>query len=162
MMAQPIDPGDDAANARNNPRRALFAAATLHCDRGEIAIRIRNLSSTGMLIEGPILPIAGAVVRVQRGAMTVSGTVAWSDSERAGLTLDANVSLEDWLGRPAIRGGQIVPLVQPIASAATASPREEVERLVTMISDLGTTLDPPTRIRLNDIRDRLTTVSHRL
>ena len=162
MRVQPIDPGEDVANARNDPRRALFAAATLHCDYREIAIRIRNLSSTGMLIEGPDFPAAGTVVRVQRGAMAVSGTVAWSDSERAGLTLDAPVSLEDWLGRPAMRDAQIVPLAQPIARALTSSPREEVERLVTMMRDLGAMLDPPTRIRLNDIRDRLTTVAHRL
>ena len=162
MVVQPIDPGEDVVNARNDPRRALFVAATLHDDRGEIAIRIRNLSSTGMLIEGPDIPAVGTVVRVQRGAMAVGGTVAWSDSERAGLTLDKPVALEDWLGRPALRGARIVRLAQPIASAGTASPREEVERLVTMMSDLGATLDPPTRIRLNDIRDRLTTVSHRL
>lgn len=88
-----------AAEHRAERRSNLFVLAALHC-RGQgapIAVRVRNLSPTGALVEGPDLPATGSAVRLARGALTVEGEVTRRDDTSAGVRFIGLVQISDWL-----------------------------------------------------------------
>lgn len=61
---------------------------------GSTAVTIRDLSLTGALVEGTLLPAAGAAVTLTRGSLAVAATIAWADEARAGLTFDRPLPAE--------------------------------------------------------------------
>ena len=75
----------------------MFLVATLYFDGASSAVRVRNMSDTGALIEGVSLPEAGAKVILRRGALEVPATTAWSRSGKGGLTFSGPVDLAQWL-----------------------------------------------------------------
>jgi len=69
-------------------RDSLFLMADLRVDGldGEHRIKVRNLSSGGMMGEGPVRVIRGAIVSVNiRNIGWVEGTVAWVQDNRFGV-----------------------------------------------------------------------------
>ena len=75
----------------------MFLVATLYFDGARSAVRVRNMSDTGALIEGASLPEAGAKVILRRGALEAPATTAWSRSGKSGLTFSGPVDLTEWL-----------------------------------------------------------------
>ena len=145
MMIQPIDSADIAAlgpNGRIARRRSLFVAATLHSDDEEMAVRIRNLSEFGVLLEGLALPPVGAAVVLRRGALRADGVVAWREPSRCGLTVTAPLSLDEWLGRAGSSSLQRpAPISQFVTSPAIeASLHADAEALLRLLDELGTVL----------------------
>jgi len=69
-------------------RDSLFLMADLHVDglEGQNRIKVRNLSSGGMMGEGPVQVVRGAVVAVRiRNVGWVEGSVAWVHGNRFGV-----------------------------------------------------------------------------
>jgi len=69
-------------------RDSLFLMADLYVDGldGEHRIKVRNLSSGGMMGEGPVHVVRGAVVSVNiRNVGWVEGSVAWVQGNRFGV-----------------------------------------------------------------------------
>ena len=65
---------------------------------GRCAVRIRNLSGHGALVEAATtLPPIGSPVRLCRGSLSVSGTIMWVDRARAGLHFVSTTAVDDWL-----------------------------------------------------------------
>ena len=75
----------------------MFVMATIYADSGSAPIRVRNLSPTGALIEGPLLPPPGTQVRMSRGSLNIMGDIIWHKDRRAGLRFKSTVSVADWL-----------------------------------------------------------------
>ena len=144
MMIQPIAGADIAApdvNSRTAARRSLFVTATLHADREEMAVRIRNLSEFGVLLEGPVLPPVGTAVVLRRGALRADGIVAWREPSRCGLSVTAPLRLEEWLGRTggaSPRPAPIPPLLD--GPAIETSLPTEAASLLRLLDDLSTVL----------------------
>jgi hypothetical protein len=84
---------------RINDRSNVFVIATLYSQGGSAPVRIRNLSPSGALIEGIVLPSPGAPVRLSRGSFHVAGEVVWSADGRSGLRFDSAISVLEWLPR---------------------------------------------------------------
>jgi hypothetical protein len=83
---------------RINPRSNIFVIATLYAQGGSLAVRIRNLSGHGALVEAATtLPPIGSPVRLCRGSLSVSGTIMWVDRARAGLHFVSTTAVDDWL-----------------------------------------------------------------
>ena len=73
---------------RQIPRDSLFLLADLRVDGlpGEHRIKVRNLSARGMMGEGAVHVVRGAVVSVDiRNVGWVNGTVAWVQDNRFGV-----------------------------------------------------------------------------
>jgi hypothetical protein len=73
---------------RQIARDSLFLMADLRVDGldGEHRIKVRNLSSGGMMGEGPVRVVRGAIVSVNiRKIGWVEGTVAWVQDSRFGV-----------------------------------------------------------------------------
>ena len=75
----------------------MFLVATLALGSASTAVRVRNLSTTGALVEARELPHAGSLVVLRRGPLEARGSVAWTDAGRAGLSFDAPIIVSEWL-----------------------------------------------------------------
>jgi hypothetical protein len=75
-------------DTRQVDRDSLFLLAQLRVDgRDEMArVKVRNLSAGGMMAEGDVKVIRGALVEVElRNLGWVEGTVAWKQGNRFGI-----------------------------------------------------------------------------
>jgi hypothetical protein len=80
------------------PRTNLLLAATIEGAFGTAAVRIRNLSEGGAMIEGTALPDIGEEVTLRRNALAVTASAAWRDGRRCGLRFDRRISVAQWAG----------------------------------------------------------------
>jgi len=94
------------AEARTSDRSNVFVIAALYSEGGSAPVRIRNLSPSGALIEGIVLPLPGALVRLSRGSFHVSGEVVWSADGRSGLRFSNSISVPEWLPGASPASGQ--------------------------------------------------------
>jgi len=90
--------GEAGAEHRVAQRTNLMLAATAEAGGRFNAVRIRNLSETGALIEGSGLPGAGSSLILKRGDLQVSSTIAWAAGERRGLRFDSPTPVQEWAG----------------------------------------------------------------
>jgi hypothetical protein len=84
----------DPAAKRTKARDSLFLVAVLHiADRpGTTEVRVRNLSSGGLMAEYAHPVDIGTLVKVEmRGVGTVSGDVAWTAAGRIGISFDTPI-----------------------------------------------------------------------
>lgn len=72
-------------------------AATLGARGEQLAVRVRNLSETGALIEGATLPAPDTEIRLIRNSLSVAGSVVWSSSGRAGLRFASVIDPKGWI-----------------------------------------------------------------
>lgn len=96
-----LEPSVAADNRRVAPRTFLMLAATARCATGILAVRIRNVSQTGALIEGEELPPTGEPILLSRGETEIDGVVAWAAGNRRGVHFSQPVTVEAWrTGKP--------------------------------------------------------------
>src|SRR5579872_7018532 len=83
---------------RLESRSNVFVMAALYADgRSGSPVRVRNISSTGALIEGAALPPIGTAVQLSRASLKASGSVMWVEQGKAGLQFDVPIAVTDWL-----------------------------------------------------------------
>jgi hypothetical protein len=99
---------DLTSEARTEPRTNLFVMASVIGDAGSAPVKLRNLSAHGALVEGAVLPEAGAMFRLCRGDLTIRGRVIWSAGGRAGLRFDGVANVSEWLPQGSTSGQQRV------------------------------------------------------
>lgn len=75
----------------------MFVSAALCHDGGCSSATVRNLSEFGALVEAPVLPSPGTLIRLSRGALSVAGTVVWRRGGKAGLRFDSAITVDEWL-----------------------------------------------------------------
>ena len=73
------------ASTRDGKRARVLLAAKVATTAGEIAVRLRDLSRKGALIEGANVPMKDEEVVFIRGETRIPARVAWSIGNRAGL-----------------------------------------------------------------------------
>ena len=86
----------DPADGRADPRMNLFLSATVEVDGRSLAVRIRNLSVRGAMIESPGLPRDGSEIVIERTGMKVGATLRWASGPRAGVQFDRTIDLAAW------------------------------------------------------------------
>lgn len=90
--------GMPVQNLRLESRSNVFVMAVLYADtRIGTPVRVRNISSTGALIEGAVLPPVGTSVQLTRASLKASGSVIWLEQGKAGLVFETPVVVADWL-----------------------------------------------------------------
>jgi hypothetical protein len=105
-------------------------AATISAGSTSAPVRIRNLSELGAMIDGPALPRAGAMLTLNRLALSIGATVIWNRDGRCGLSLGCPIVVDDWIAgattAPArLGGGQLrVDQLQSAIRSGTAMPAE--------------------------------------
>jgi hypothetical protein len=102
----------------------------LYSDGCSTPVKIRNIASTGALVEGGAVPGAGSLVQLVRGGLIVHCLVAWSADGRCGLKFSGRIDVQRWCAFPANleqqRVDEVVGLVKagavPLPVAALACP----------------------------------------
>lgn len=87
---------DEILNAtkRDASRDSLFLSATLVIEgiSRPVTVRVRNLSNGGMMVDGHSAFADGQTIEAElRGIGLVTGSVAWTESGRAGIAFDHEV-----------------------------------------------------------------------
>ena len=93
---------------RAEGRANVFLGAVLDSGTGSVPVRVRNISPNGALIEGPILPTPGAKVRLVRGTLRASGTLAWEAQNHGGVSFAEPIDVQAWVQRIGHPGQQRV------------------------------------------------------
>ena len=91
-----MDSSDNCQN-RKSPRSKVLLAATLEVSGRACAVKLRNLSEEGALVEGDGLPVEGTNVTFTRNELTAPGRVVWMDSKFAGIAFDQKLQPEQVL-----------------------------------------------------------------
>ena len=102
---------DDSNPAQNRKSRRsnVLMSASLELSGTSLAVKLRNLSTEGALVEGEGLPIEGSQVLFRKAELSVTGRVAWVEGKRAGIAFMQDLCPEAVLRHvPAPR-----PRVQP-------------------------------------------------
>ena len=138
----------DSAGYRDRaPRKNLFLAASIECGSLQAAVRVRNLSETGAMLEGPQFPMIGQRLTMRRGELEMPGVVIWHIAARCGLRFDGIISIDDWVAGKTISGSirdqRYVDNVQAAVRAGAALP---VEAQVSAAAAPGATKDLDLRI----------------
>ena len=114
------------ADSRGGRRSNVFLTATLVMARGSVAVRVRNISVRGALIDGADLPPEGAPVDLRRGSLIAHGEIAWHSADQCGIRFDADIDVDSWTRRVGHSGqqtvDQLVALVRRPTVAAAAPP----------------------------------------
>ena len=75
----------------------MFVMATIYSRAESVAVKVRDMSSGGALIEAAAVPAVGTRVRLVRGSHEAMAHVVWSRGGRAGLRFDGAVSANEWM-----------------------------------------------------------------
>jgi hypothetical protein len=94
MAPNPSEGGDLKDRA---PRTNLFLAATIEAGALATAVRIRNLSTTGAMLDGPAFPRIGKTLTLRRSELDIGATVMWHTGSRCGIRFDGYVSVAEWV-----------------------------------------------------------------
>ena len=71
-----------------SPRRRMAFKGTFETITGQGEARVRNISCTGAMIEGPEVPPKGRDIVLRAQGMEFFGRVVWSDGCRCGIQFD--------------------------------------------------------------------------
>ena len=88
-----MDESSITQNRRERRANVLMAAALEHLGTSH-AVKLRNLSSDGALVEGDTLPIEGSEITFKRQELSLSAKVVWVRGRRAGLSFKEALSPE--------------------------------------------------------------------
>lgn len=106
---------DDFTGQRAGARDSLMLAAQFRiAEKPQIQVRVRNLSSGGLMAEVPEPLGAGTPVEVEvRGVGWIGGRIAWYTEGRVGVAFDR--SIDPMLARkPVGQGRQTPSFVKPV------------------------------------------------
>lgn len=110
-------------DARKHSRSSMFLAAVLRAGTEQAAVRVRNMSSNGAMVDTPLRPSPGSEVQLVRGSLLAKGTVVWRTESRCGLRFDSELSVKNWLAVPAASEQQRVDRIVALAKAGEMLPR---------------------------------------
>ena len=88
------EPGHD--ERRGTARASLYLAASLYCDGSSYPAKIRNISSSGALLEASAAFAQGSLVQLVRGSLIVHGLVAWIANGKLGLRFSGSIDVPQW------------------------------------------------------------------
>lgn len=76
---------------RRARRSHVLMSASIEADGVTVAVKLRNLSPEGALVEGNQLPAVGSVVTFRKKELNLPGYIAWITAGRAGIAFDAKL-----------------------------------------------------------------------
>jgi hypothetical protein len=98
----------------------MFVAATLYFPAGTCPIHIRNMSLSGALVEGAVLPGQDVPVTLRRGSLQVAATIVWRVDRKAGIAFGGPVRVADWMSRtPPSHQAQVDEMVRGIRAGGS-------------------------------------------
>ena len=131
-----------SADPRLDERSNVFLSATVNNASGSYAVRIRNISKTGAMLDGAELPGEGERVNLQRGSLAVDAEIAWQSGNFRGARFESAIDVDAWIRRVGHAGQQRVDKavaalkVGLAAAAATLGEPAEAKSVEELCDDL--------------------------
>jgi len=85
--------------SRRQERTHLFVAAQLCFASGACPVHIRNMSPSGALVEGSVLPGQHEAATLRRGPLEAKVRIVWKAGRKAGVSFLSAVHVVDWMSR---------------------------------------------------------------
>ena len=82
---------------RRSRRSPVLLAATIEVGGVPVAVKLRNLSEEGALIEGDNLPVEGSATFFERNDLRLKSSVVWVEGRYAGVAFARRLKAEDVL-----------------------------------------------------------------
>lgn len=150
------DTAQRGVDARSQPRSSMFLTALLRVGAEQAAVKVRNMSPNGALVESGLTAPPGSRVQLIRGMLQAHGTVMWASNNRCGLRFSSEILVKDWLAAPAkaeqqrvdeivslIKAGAILPKVADSGGLNASHARrseeqlaDDLEAVVSLMQDL--------------------------
>ena len=123
-------------------RSNVFLSGTLDASGVSFAVRIRNLSPNGALVEAAKLPRAGTTVRLLRGSLSATGEFAWHGGGHGGIKFQRSIEVARWVQRVGHAGQQRIDMAVAAIQRSEPVPRE-LERVseTDSLASISTALD---------------------
>ena len=87
-----VDVGDEEYRRASRDSMFLLASLRIETKEGEHSIKVRNLSSTGLMAEGAVHVRPGSIVAIKiRNIGWIGGSVTWVVDNRFGVMLDNEI-----------------------------------------------------------------------
>jgi hypothetical protein len=86
-------------DSREHVRSNVFLNAVLMIGKSSAAVRIRNISTMGALLDGTDLPAEGVAITLRRGDLDAAAQVAWQDESHCGIRFERPINVEPWTKR---------------------------------------------------------------
>jgi hypothetical protein len=108
---------DDLASQRNGSRDSLLLSAQLRTADGvDVTVRVRNLSSGGLMAEYSQPITQGTPVEVEvRGVGWINGRIAWTAEGRIGIAFEREI--DPMAARKPVAAGRSSPVAKPVRRA---------------------------------------------
>ena len=82
---------------RRTRRSPVLLAATIEIDGNPVAVKLRNLSEQGALIEGDRLPVEGSESYFKRNELRLKSRIVWVHGKYAGVAFETPLKREEVL-----------------------------------------------------------------
>jgi hypothetical protein len=113
----------DAHEGRRHERTHLFLAASLHSKAGSCPVHVRNISASGALIEGLIVPNQGDTLILKRGSLEARAIIVWKAGRKAGISFASVIPVADWMARqPSGHQSRVDDMIQVVRSGSGNRP----------------------------------------
>jgi hypothetical protein len=120
---------ESSSDLREAVRSNVFLGASLYWERGQSAVRVRNFSERGALLDGKDLPGKGTGAELRRGSLTAKCEIAWASSNLRGVRFERALSVSRWVGKQSDAGQTNVDeAIASIRSGVPAAPFGAGER----------------------------------
>ncbi|MEX0342483.1 MAG: PilZ domain-containing protein [Erythrobacter sp.] len=83
--------------SRCEPRVNMFVMAALVTSGARENVKVRNMSTHGAMVEGPVLPLSGTPCMLNRGELSLEGHVVWVKPGKAGIRFRNTADVGQWL-----------------------------------------------------------------
>lgn len=128
---------ENPAESRIAPRTNVMLSGNIESGGLNASVRIRNLSETGALVEGGIVPATGSRLILKRLDLEIAGEVVWSGPGRCGVRFEGCVCVSDWIaGRQTMMSRTRVEEAQAEARIRSASFRTPVAEALDPVNDI--------------------------
>ncbi|HEU4957856.1 MAG TPA: PilZ domain-containing protein [Sphingomicrobium sp.] len=117
---------DESSNSQNrkNRRSNVLMSASLELSGTSVAVKLRNLSAEGALVEGDRLPVEGASVLFRKGDLSIPGRVAWVNDRQAGVNFAQKLNPDQLLRHVPTPRPRVIPEFKRTGLRATLTAEE--------------------------------------
>jgi hypothetical protein len=156
MYASPseLDPGAPH-ESRRHARTHLFLGAVLYSKARSCPVHVRDISPTGALIEGSIVPDVGEELVLRRAKLEASARIVWKVDRKAGIAFTSMIHVAEWMAKQAsTHQGHVDQIIQNIRSGSAICPGEAGGRPQPSLSMI--------EVELEALKKNLTELEHGL
>jgi hypothetical protein len=144
-----------ADEGRRQERTHLFVAAQLCFASGACPVHIRNMSPSGALIEGAVLPDQHEAATLRRGPLEAKVRIVWKAGRKAGVSFLSPVHVADWMSRT-------MPSHQAKVDDLVRTIRSGEGGVGGNVQGMAGRIAPPIEAELRDLRRELAMLEHAL